>query len=230
MPVSAANGTEGQGDDTSTSRFPYEEATQGPAPESPNAGIVGGVVGGIFGVFIIAGLIGLYIIRRSQRKTHRSKNRKVNRGGSSSGGSSGQKRSDRERQLKKPSKAIEFNYSGPRPLDVPWIPPLKEPDIHKSRAGQASALSTYASESNSEGGRTTDMCHALTTESAHPLQPQPPEWWNQTKTELHHSSQTEGSTLDAEGVLERVMNHSPSPEFSTRSPARYGKDHPFRQL
>lgn len=192
---------------------------------SPHAAVVGGVVGGIFGAFLLAGLIGLLIVHKSRKQrsgSRSSRTRPPNRGS----GSSGRRRqAERDRQMKKQDKvSIEFNYSGPKPVYVPWIPPVKESDPPR----REDQVSNYASSSASDGGRTPVLYHAITTDSPHLAAPRTLEWGARYKQEKHDSMPTDDSTLDAEGVLEHIMNHSPPPEFSTRSPTRVVGTHPFR--
>lgn len=241
--ITAANSTETTQSLPAASTFPYSDSDDSSGSSSPHAAVVGGVVGGIFGAFLLAGLVGLFIIRKSKQKRSRSsKHRRPHRGGggrgggnngSGSGGSSGRRQSELERQMKKQGGPIEFKYSGPKPVDVPWTPPIKDDQPSRYGAGgeqRSAPISTYAASSTSEGGRATDLYHAITTDSPHPVKPQTLElqWGERSKSEKHYSAQTEGSTLDAEGVLEHVMNHSPPPDFSTRSPTYRIGDHPFR--
>jgi hypothetical protein len=226
MAVSSTNTT----DSSSPQSTSTEDQDGDTGSSSPHAAVVGGVIGGIFGAFLLAGLIGLLIIHNSRKQTsgsRSSKTRRPNRGvAPGSGGSSGRRRqAERDRRKKTRDKVdIEFNYSGPKPVQVPWIPPVKESEPPK----RGNQLSNYASSSTFEGGRTTELHHAITTDSLHPADRRPLESGARSKQETHHSTQTNGSTLDAEGVLEHVMNRCPPPEFSTRSPTRVIGDHPFR--
>lgn len=190
------------------------------------------MVGGIFGAILLAGLVGLLIVHKSRKQTsgpRSSRTRRQNRGvapGSGSGGSSGRRRqAERDRQMRKQDKvSIEFNYSGPKQVDIPWISPVKESEPPR----REDRVSNYASSSASEVGKTTNLHYAITTDSLHLADPRTLEWGTRFKQEKDHSMQTDDSTLDAEGVLEHVMNHSPTAEFSTRSPTRVVEDHPFR--
>jgi hypothetical protein len=56
----------------SSTAFPYDEGASSPS-SGPQPAVVGGVIGGIFGAFLVAGIIGLWFIRRANRRRRSSR-------------------------------------------------------------------------------------------------------------------------------------------------------------
>ncbi|KAG8812224.1 hypothetical protein FRC17_002133, partial [Serendipita sp. 399] len=210
------------------STFPYEEA--GPPASAPNTTLVGAIVGAIFGTFLLVGLFGLFILKRSGQARRRKKSTGHNRGKPNAAGgqnklSNGSGSGEHGDLHRGPSRgrAGEYKYSGPRQLNIP----LSQPSSNRNRwqeptrsggssfgGGLRSAIGTFVSRSSSENrsmGRVgSEYAHAITTDSPQPASRAPMEWGQRAKADKHASIQTQGSTLDAEGVLERMMMHSTS--------------------
>ncbi|KAG8847577.1 hypothetical protein FRB91_011663 [Serendipita sp. 411] len=209
------------------STFPYEEA--GPPSSSPNTTLVGAIVGAIFGTFLLVGVFGLLVLRRTGR-ARRRKRSTANRAGvvgganqaggrnkpSSGSGSGGQGKVERSRSR---GNQPEYKYSGPKQLNIPLGQPnnnrsSKWHDPTKSSGGIRSAIGTFVSRSSSDsrsmGGAGTDYVHAITTDVPQFTTRVPMEWGQRAKADKHASVLTQGSTLEADGVLERMMMHSTS--------------------
>jgi len=167
--------------------------------------------------------------------------------GSSFGGLLSPTKSWKEEQKWWSGVPIEYAYSGAKQLGMPvplgTMQPLSEAANHGSGGGgYQSPFSTYASSSSFTDDGRSPVVHAITTDTPQPAQPMPfyesPPWPQRPNTGEKAKARpfsTGSSTLEAEGVLERVMrNHS---NISGHSAAREEapppvvfQDHPFRTM
>lgn len=254
--VNAVNGTDGSTTASSLpveSTFPYNEA--GPPTSAPNGALVGGVVGAIFGTFLLVGLFVLLFLRRSQRALPRSRggHRKRSAGarpqdGRPRAGSRAMKNLDgktpdlsgkpgADYKDNKRSKFPEYNYSGPKPL-IPLQTRATNPTRTQGGGGTGggirSAMGTFMSRLSSDHGSVgggSDVVHAITTDSpriASNVVELPADWGKRREAEKHMSM---GSTIEAEGVLEGMMQSTSSHAtyHEGMSPSNhYVLEHPFK--
>ncbi|PVF97436.1 hypothetical protein CPB86DRAFT_452157 [Serendipita vermifera] len=245
--AAAVNETTATITDSPESTFPYNEL---PPSQSPNAVVVGGVIGGIFGAFLLAGVVGLLILRRSRRKggsrgssgrRRGTAGRKPKPGGgkhSNSSGSSGRKNQERAQKGYRPrgdsdAAVLEYEFASPRAVHMS---PKNSVPQSQTGSGFRSAIDTFLgstrSQTSSGPGGGGSFVHALTTDTPQLAVPQPSEWGKRPKggmsrQEKHFSTQTQGSTLEADNVLEGMMNSSATPDYSTTLHVNMLGNHPF---
>ena len=179
-----------------------------------------------------------------------------NESGSSSGGPSDQSREGGKRKEKRGP--VDYAFSSPAPAHtaVPLTTTRRMEALSAAATGGGgyrSATSTFAStNSGGDEGKSPHVIHAITTDTPQEAHPAPsygaPKWSNtkrphtadQVKSKRHFST---GSTLEVDGVLERVMfnNSSTSPGYNSTTTPGYAfsrereqeapvlfSEHPFR--
>ena len=132
----------------------------------------------------------------------------------------------------------EYNYSGPKPLNIPLQSrapnPTRTRETGGAGAGIRSGMGTFVSRSSSDQGSVaagSEFVHALTTDSpriAPKVINMPAEWGKRREAEKHMSM---GSTIEADGVLEEMMQSTSShATYHDGMPSanHYVLEHPFK--
>lgn len=237
-------------------------ATSGAQP-AVVGGVIGGIFGtfliiGVFGLWYIKRANRRRHARkgssdRTPRRTPMDRNDFISpiakRGKGDSGSSSGGP-SDLKDGKRKENRPVEYSFSSPKPAHTSTpLTTTRRMEALSAAAngggggGYRSATSTYSS-SHSGMDDKPQVIHAITTDTpqeAYPLPLYGPSKWPNTKRPSTADAVrakrpfSSGSTLEADGVLERVMfNHSSSPGFASAQkeerPAVFFSEHPFRTM
>ncbi|CAG8776551.1 569_t:CDS:1, partial [Acaulospora colombiana] len=127
---------------------------------------------------------------------------------------------------------LEYEFASPK---AAHMSPKNSGPQSQTGSGIRSAIDTFLGSTRSQtstGGGGGSFVHALTTDTPQLAYPQPSEWGRRPKggmsrQEKHLSTQTQGSTLEADNVLEGMMNSSATPDYSTTSHTNMFGTHPF---